>query len=515
MIIPSFPLTPFLWFSHLIIVHVRSSHRYARKRAFRHELDVGPFPVTGQDIRKATSAHARHQIHSYFGTGRINYEKDLSGGTSRGLGTCCVCAVSHWREDLLPVDLFLKPKVKEAVHSEEPSASDAPKVKETMDNEQPAAFDASDVHSEASGSDEEDDAGVVGGRRQGAEDNSKAVPLNDHSNASCSDEENHAGAVGGRRQVAHDRNSVRQLCPEGVERINGYLSAHVYHQNWDRMPWRELLATSVIHPHGKDKKGNPWRWLLDTKALPKVCDGQGGFDAADQTYAADDDGVYPPVPMCGSCYCALSKKQPNMPVFALANDNLMLREPFVFRNSERARLSPSTFTMLQLARMVIKKVVAEKSRKADPATKQKGMRSNTICFPQATCTQLITEALPAEPQQSIDFISKTISIALAGCDVEDLDSHRDFQVPYEEYMTCVRFLVAHSEAYMHLQIDEEEGRRRFLDECKSCAEILQQATKVASDGPVPLRLDGPASFDEPEVAPLKESLGDDEGVNEP
>ena len=38
---------------------------------------------------------------------------------------------------------------------------------------------------------------------------------------------------------------------------------------------------------------------------------------------------------------------------------------------------------------------------------------------------------------------------------------------------------------------------------------------MASDGPVPLRLDGPASFDEPEVAPVKESVGDDEGDNEP
>ena len=84
MIIPSFLLTPLLWFGHLIIVHVISSHRYARKRALRHELDGGPFPVTGQEIRKATSAHARHQIHSYFGAGRINYEKDLSGGTCRG-----------------------------------------------------------------------------------------------------------------------------------------------------------------------------------------------------------------------------------------------------------------------------------------------------------------------------------------------------------------------------------------------------------------------------------------------
>ena len=132
--------------------------------------------------------------------------------------------------------------------------------------------------------------------------------------------------------------------------------------------------------------------------------------------------------------------------------------------------------MLQLARMVVKKVIAEKSRKADPNTKQKGMRSNTVCFPQARVTELITEALPAEPQASAEFISKTISIALAGCKPEDLHSHRDFQVPYEEYMTAVRFLVAHSEAYHKLQIDEEEGRRRFLDAC--LLDLSSQRTRL-------------------------------------
>ena len=149
---------------HLIIVHVISSHRYARKRQLYYEIHEGPFPVTGQEVRRSVSAHARHQTHSYPGTGRMNYEKDLSGGTRRGLGTCCVCALSHWREDLFPVDLFVKPKVKDAAESEGPAASDAPNVKDTVEKEQPAASDASenlsddgaDDHSNAAFSDEED-----------------------------------------------------------------------------------------------------------------------------------------------------------------------------------------------------------------------------------------------------------------------------------------------------------------------------------------------------------------------
>ena len=43
-----------------------------------------------------------------------------------------------------------------------------------------------------------------------------------------------------------------------------------------------------------------------------------------------------------------------MPLYALIYDNLMLRPPFAFR-WHGAKLSPTTFTMRPLARMVVRK----------------------------------------------------------------------------------------------------------------------------------------------------------------
>ncbi len=72
-----------------------------RKRVFYYEETDGPFPVSGQEVRRAVSAHARHQTHSYPGTNKMNYEKPLKEGQGRSLGTCAICAMSAWQEELL------------------------------------------------------------------------------------------------------------------------------------------------------------------------------------------------------------------------------------------------------------------------------------------------------------------------------------------------------------------------------------------------------------------------------
>ena len=48
----------------------------------------------------------------------------------------------------------------------------------------------------------------------------------------------------------------------------------------------------------------------------------------------------------------------HMPTYALANDNLMLREPLAFRRADQTRVSPVTFCMLALARMLVPKIIA-------------------------------------------------------------------------------------------------------------------------------------------------------------
>ena len=99
------------------------------------------------------------------------------------------------------------------------------------------------------------------------------------------------------------------------------------------------------------------------------------------------------------------------------------------------------------------------------------MRSNTICFPQAQVHELITKELPAAHEDSTKFLSETISIALAGCNKDDLDRATWAEVPREAYMTAVRFCVAHSEAYAELTINEERGRELFAEIGESCQAV--------------------------------------------
>ena len=159
------------------------------------------------------------------------------------------------------------------------------------------------------------------------------------------------------------------------------------------------------------------------------------------------------MPCCYDCSFALRASVPRLPKWALANDILMLREPRAFR-SHGKRLSSMTFTMLALARMIVRKIIAEPYKKRNPSFKPKGLRSNTIAFPEARCRELITQALPAEPSVAAEYLADTISIALAGASPEDLEHAKWAQVPREAYMTAVRFCIAHSEAYADLNKDE-------------------------------------------------------------
>ena len=297
--------------------------------------------------------------------------------------------------------------------------------------------------------------------------------------------------------------------PQGAARVDAHLSAAAYQRRWPEIPWPELVGTSVQHPHGVDDDGQPWRWLLDTKALPKARDGRAGL-RPDGTLQPDAQGRYPIVPACFDCAISLDNVRPVMPRYALANDNLILREPFAWRRDGK-KLSPVTFMLLCLARMVVKKVIAEKERRADPKTKQRGLRSNTIAFPQARVRELVTAALPAEPRASTEFIADTISIAMAGCNPMDLHDAKEYQVPREAYLTAVRFLVRHSEAYQNLRIDEAEAQRRFAETGRSCAEVLAQATAVAATEAAPLRLDGPGDAQGPE-RPMPDGVVAENGV---
>ena len=124
-------------------------------------------------------------------------------------------------------------------------------------------------------------------------------------------------------------------------------------------------------------------------------------------------------------------------------------------------------------------------------TKQKGLRSNTISFPQARCRQLITNALPAEPEKARAYLADTISIVLAGAEPADLDNAAWAQVPAEAYLTAARLFVAHCPAYEAVHLDEKAAREQLRNLVPDV--IREQAVRVDVTGSAVTVPDGPAT----------------------
>ena len=151
-----------------------------------------------------------------------------------------------------------------------------------------------------------------------------------------------------------------------VRKVDEFLNADAYGQRWPKIPKHELLGTSVKHPFLEDS-----RWLLDTKGMSEILTG-------DNCVKLDAEGKAPKVKACWACALDLCSDHPQMPRMALANDNLMLREPSVFHD-----LSDATLLLLALARAVVVKEVAEPLRQVPQAEQQQVLKGNTIALPQA------------------------------------------------------------------------------------------------------------------------------------
>ena len=172
-----------------------------------------------------------------------------------------------------------------------------------------------------------------------------------------------------------------------------------YEKLWPSIPKDELLGSCVSHPSGTYEDGVPWKWLLNTKVLPEV------VTSATVSFARSD------------CVRAVTGKQPRMPKYALANSLWIGRYPNVFKHQGKP-LSPMTFLLLSLGRRVVQKIIAEPHKTRPVKEKQKGIRANTIAFPQAQLHELATAHLPPLPAEAQRFLSQTISIAPVGCTPE-------------------------------------------------------------------------------------------------
>ena len=173
-----------------------------------------------------------------------------------------------------------------------------------------------------------------------------------------------------------------------------------YARLWPKIPLEELISSCVLHPTGTYENGAPWLWLVNKKALPPH------VTSATASYA------------CRECVQALTAKKPRMPKFALANSLWIGRYPKVFLHDGQP-LSEMTMLLLSLGRPVVQKIIAEPHKARPVKEKQKGIRANTIAFPQAQLHEMATAHLPPLPEEAQRFLSQTISIALVGCSPED------------------------------------------------------------------------------------------------
>ncbi len=219
-----------------------------------------------------------------------------------------------------------------------------------------------------------------------------------------------AGAGSEQEECAEDEVDVSAVAAGGVtdalasdqiERVHEHiLDVRRYAKLWPLIPAAELEASCTQHPSGRYEDGKPWLWLLNRKALP-------------DTVTAETAAW-----VCDECHGSLTRKRPVMPKYALANSLWIGRVPADFRPGN-VRLSAMTFTLLSLGRLVVQKIVAERHKPGRPEEKQKGMRANTVAFPQARVRELVTAHLPPTSEEATRYLSDVLSIALVGSDVED------------------------------------------------------------------------------------------------
>ena len=89
---------------------------------------------------------------------------------------------------------------------------------------------------------------------------------------------------------------------------------------------------------------------------------------------------------------------------------------------------------LARGRMCVNKVIAEPSRRGPRDGRQKGLRGNSIAFPQAKIELMQGTELPPTAQEASRFLAESVVIALAGVDVEDLHNARFAEIRRRPYV---------------------------------------------------------------------------------
>jgi hypothetical protein len=166
------------------------------------------------------------------------------------------------------------------------------------------------------------------------------------------------------------------------------------------------------------------RWLLDGKGMaPELNE--------DRSVKLGAHGNAPAEKACWNCAINLDGSQPHMPAMALANDNLLLRSPCVFRDDTGNPLSDATLLLLALARAVVTKEVAEPTRQVPQEEQQQVLKGNTIAIPQADCRVLATKKLPADLDILRPFLREHLAVVFCGKDITEKDRFPKLEVNWK------------------------------------------------------------------------------------
>ena len=280
-----------------------------------------------------------------------------------------------------------------------------------------------------------------------------------------------AERTGGSDPAEEDQSGAKNfVASHAVKVVDSFLSVESYAARWPKMPYRELLATSVQHPFLAS------RWLLDTKSYREHLDDHNAV-------VMSADGSAPPVRACSVCRHALCRPRPTLPWCALANDFLMLREPSVFRTDTGAVLSDATLLFLSLARPFVKKVIAEKHKEGDQKERHQSFVGNTISFPQADTGSLLTSTLPAAHDTFSEYLVSKISVVFCGASLPKPLRFPPLEIKKAEFLAAARFLIAHNAAYEHVVLDTKAADQVFND---AVPDILRSLIQVLPDDSEPL-----------------------------
>ena len=283
-------------------------------------------------------------------------------------------------------------------------------------------------------------------------------------------------------QEIPDERAQNNLTKDQQHRVFELLAVSRYGKRWPHI-WdseigrRELLASSVQCPVTQAQL------LLHQRRVP------GAVDVLTGNFVADAAAS---VLCCGDCKKMLFRKVPQMPKYALANDNWGGRTLPQLMN-----LSPGTVKLLPRVRVCVNvTVLGPKHMPKD--LKQMGLVGNHIMVPQASPTQVLRTLPPADADA--DALADSISFVAVATNASNFHKAKLWSAPRQQYTNAVRTLKEVSLGYESVIIDEAELQQLPEDDSPAM-QLLSVTQNITEDDPLCKTLNqlGPADSNEATV----------------